>query len=149
MLKLSLLLAFILSSLSFTACNSDTIVNAITKTNDSEKETIAKKDVVYIIKHTPESICTSDSFKQAIEITMEEVIQQSNTKIINIKDIITSTQTNDVTCDTFKPLDITDLVDPLCEEMKAIEINEAFTIPTGIELNDLIATSCVVAGDIF
>ncbi len=149
MIKKSTFILFTSTALFLSACNSDTVGNAIKNTNDSEKETIAKKDVVYVIKHTPESICKSDSFKQALETTMEEVIQQSNTKVINIKDIITSTQTNDVTCNTFKPSDITDLIDPICNEMKAIEINEAFDVPIDVELNDLIETSCVVAGDIF
>jgi len=149
MLKKSIFILFTTTALLLSACSTDTVVDDIINTDDSERETIAKKDVIYIIKHTPETVCSSDSFKNALEITMEEVIQQTDTKVINIKDIITSTQTNDVTCATFIPSDITDLIDPICDEMEAVDIDESFDLPVGVELNDLIETSCVVAGDIF
>jgi len=135
-------------TLLFSACSTESIVNDIKNTDNSEQEAIAKKDMIYIIKHTPEEVCKNESFKDALETTMEEAIKEIDTKVINIKDIIISTQNNDVTCETFKPTDITDLIDPICDEMKAVDIDESFDIPTGIELNDLIDTSCVVAGDI-
>lgn len=149
MFKKSTLLILTSTTLLFTACSSEKAIDTIKNTNNSEKETIAKKDVIYIIKHTPEIVCKSESFKNALKSTMEEFIKQSNTKIVNIKNIITSVQSNDVTCNTFKPSDITDLVDPICDERKVVDINENFDIPAGVELNNLIETSCVIAGDIF
>lgn len=143
--KLFTLKVLISSALLLTACNSDKAIDTLTNSEDSEQERISKKDVVYIIKYTPESVCKSASFKEAIEST----IKSSSIKIVNIKDLSTSVQTNDVTCNTFKPSDITDLIDPICKELKATEIDENYEIPENVELNDLVATSCVVSGDIF
>ncbi len=134
-------------TLLFSACSSESIVDDIKNTDNSEQENISKKDVIYIIKHTPSEICTSESFKDAMETTMEEAIKEVDIKVVNIKDLITSIQNNDVNCETFKPSDITDLIDPICNEMKAVDIDEAFDL-LGLELSDIIDTSCVVAGDI-
>ncbi|MCF6244772.1 MAG: hypothetical protein L3J43_07015 [Sulfurovum sp.] len=135
------------STLLFTACDSGETIDKITNSNDSEQEEIAKRDIVYIIKYTPDSVCKSDSFKKAMEVTIEEY-KKSNAKTINIKNIKTYVQTNDVTCKTYKPSDIIDIVDPICKKLKATDIDEHYNLPEGVELNEQIPTSCVVTGDI-
>ena len=137
------------SALLFTACNSEKTIDTLTNSNDSEEEAIAKKDIVYIIKHTPRSVCLSDSFKKAVEKTVEEYIKNSDTKMLNIKSITTTVQSNDVTCKTYKPSDVLDLTDPFCEIKKATDIDGSYELPEGVELNEEVNTSCVVAGDLF
>ena len=143
MIKKYTYLLAIASLLVFTACDTDNI----TGSNDSEKEKLAKKDFLYIIKYTPESVCKSDSFKTAIEKAIETYLEESGSPTGNIKDIITSVQSNDVTCKTFKPEDITDLVNPVCKTANATDISEDYELPKGVELNEKINTSCVVGGD--
>ena len=147
MIKKYTYLLAIASLLVFTACDSDKTIDDLRGTNDSEKEKLAKKDFLYIIKYTPESVCKSKSFKTAIEKAIEAYIDEKGSPVGNIKDIITSVQSNDVICETFEPEDITDLVDPICKIEKAADISEDYELPEGLELNEEINTSCVVGGD--
>jgi hypothetical protein len=140
-------LLLLATTLFFTACSNEKTIDTLTGSNDSEQEAIAKKDVVYIIKHTPKSVCKSDSFKKAVEKTVEEYIKGLDAKIVNIRNIKTYVQTNDVTCSIYKPSDVTDIIDPICEEVKATDIDESYELPEGVELNELIETSCVITGD--
>jgi len=142
-------LLLLTSTLFFTACNSEKTIDTLTGSNDSEQEAIAKKDVVYIIKYTPKSVCESDSFKKAVETTVEEYIKNANTKVVNITNIKTYVQTNDVTCKTYIPSDVTDVIDPFCKVVKATDIDESYELPEGVELNEHVETSCVVVGDFY
>ena len=137
------------STLFFSACNSGKTIDTLTNSNDSEEEAIAKKDIVYIIKHTPKSVCLSDSFKKAVEKTVEEYIKNSDAKMVNIKSITTTVQSNDVNCKTYEPSDVLDLADPICKIIEATDIDESYELPQGVELNEEVNTSCVVAGDLF
>lgn len=145
----NIFIPLLFSTLLFTACNSGKTIDTLTNSNDSEEEAIAKKDVVYIIKHTPKSVCESDSFKKAVETTVEEYIKNSDAKVVNIENIKTYVQSNDVTCKTYEPSDVLDIVDPICKVVKATDIDEGYELPEGVELNEAIETSCVVTGDFF
>jgi len=137
------------STLFFSACDSGKTIDKLTNSNDSEEEAIANKDVVYIIKHTPKSVCESDSFKKAVETTVEEYIKNSDAKVVNIENIKTYVQSNDVTCKTYEPSDVLDIVDPICKIIEATDIDENYELPEGVELNEAVETSCVVAADLF
>ena len=137
------------STLFFSACDSGKTIDKLTNSNDSEEEAIANKDVVYIIKHTPKSVCESDSFKKAVETTVEEYIKNPDAKVVNIENIKTYVQSNDVTCKTYEPSDVLDIVDPICKIIEATDIDENYELPEGVELNEAVETSCVVAADLF
>jgi len=131
------------ATLLFTACSIDDIRNS----NDSTEETIAKKDIVYIIKHTPDVVCQSDDFKDAVKVAIKPYEEEKG-KGLTVKDIKTYVQDNSVTCNTYKPKDKLDIKDPICEEKEATEIQGNYTLPDGVELNEEINTSCVVTGNI-
>lgn len=134
------------ATLFFTACNTDTI-DELRNSDNSIQEQIAKKDVVFIVKHTPEIICKSEDFKNAVKMAIDTYVEEKNTNI-SIKEIETFVEKNNVTCETYKPKDKLDLKDPLCEVKEATDIQGSYTLPEGIELNEEINTSCVVTGDV-
>jgi len=132
------------ATLLFTACSLDDLRNS----NDSTEETIAKQDIVYIIKHTPDVVCQSDDFKNAVKAAIK-TYEEEKGKGLTVKDIKTYVQDNSVTCNTYKPKDKLDIKDPICKEKEATDIQGNYTLPDGVELNEEINTSCVVTGDFF
>ena len=137
------------TSLLFTACDSEKTIDKLRNTNNSTQEHIAKKDIVYIIKYTPEMICKSTDFKNAAKDAIKTYQEtQANGKSITVKKIETFTQPNTVTCQTYIPKDKADLTDPICKEKKATDIQGDYALPEGVELNEEVNTSCVVTGDV-
>lgn len=134
------------ATLLFTACDSEKAINDIRNSNDSTEETIAKQDIVYIIKHTPDVVCQSDDFKNAVKAAIK-TYEEEKGKGLTVKDIKTYVQDNSVTCKTYKPKDKLDVKDPICEVKEATDIQN-YTLPNSIELNQEINTSCVVTGNI-
>ncbi len=132
----------------FTACNGEKTINELRNSNNSTIETIAKQDIVYIIKHTPEIVCTSDDFKNAVKASIKTYEEEKGKALTTIKDIKTFVQENNVSCNTYKPKDRLDLKDPICKETNATDIQEEYTLSDNIELNQEINTSCVVTGNI-
>ena len=129
------------TSLLFTACNKDDITN----TNNSIEEQIAKKDFVFIIKGTPAKICKSKTFLKAIDQAIQHI--KTDKAEIKIKKLRSDVQKNSVSCSTYIPSDIRDLIDPICREKELENIIEEYDIPDEVNLSATIDTSCVVSAD--